>query len=59
MCTIFQPEKEAKALKFLEIVKATPQPNYTTIKINNPEKASSYILKNFWNEEITEINKNI
>ena len=26
---------------------------------NNPEKASSYILKNFWNEEITEINKNI
>ena len=56
----FSTRKGSEGIKIFRDIQGNPTTKlYDDNNHNNPEKASSYILKNFWNEEITEINKNI
>ena len=56
----FSTRKGSEGIKIFRDSQGNPTTKlYDDKNHNNPEKASSYILKNFWNEEITEINKNI
>ena len=56
----FSKRKGSAGIKIFRDSQGNPTTKlYDDNNHNNPGKASSYILKNFWNEEITEINKNI
>ena len=56
----FSTRKGSEGIKIFRDTQGNPTTKlYDDNNHSNPEKASSYILKNFWNEEITEINKNI
>ena len=56
----FSTRKGSAGIKIFRDSQGNPTTKlYDDNNHSNPEKASSYILKNFWNEEITEINKNI